>query len=103
MPKIVPGTYHIYDFGQYVFDFEAFDKDGKEDPKVLKAVTTETTTEIKAKTKYNSLISEGYSFTYNVFDVIFWYGEDVTDRTFLERLELTNHFGERNIDVFTEK
>lgn len=29
MPKIVPGTYHIYDFGQYVMDFEAFDKDGR--------------------------------------------------------------------------
>ena len=28
MPKIVPGTYHIYDFGQYVMDFEAFDKTG---------------------------------------------------------------------------
>ena len=29
MPKIVPGTYNIYDFGQYVMDFEAFDKDGR--------------------------------------------------------------------------
>ena len=29
MPKIVPGTYKIYDFGQYVMDFEAFDKDGR--------------------------------------------------------------------------
>ncbi|MCB0401935.1 MAG: peptidase M61 [Flavobacteriales bacterium] len=28
MPKIVPGTYHIYDFGQYAMDFEAFDKQG---------------------------------------------------------------------------
>ncbi len=28
MPKIVPGTYNIYDFGQYAMDFEAFDKDG---------------------------------------------------------------------------
>ena len=28
IPKIVPGTYKIYDFGQYVMDFEAFDKDG---------------------------------------------------------------------------
>ena len=26
MPKIVPGTYKIYDFGQYIMDFEAFDK-----------------------------------------------------------------------------
>jgi len=81
----------------------ALDKEGKEDPKVLKAVTTETTTETKAKTKYNSLVNEGYSFTYNVFDVIFWYGEDVTDRTFLERLEITNHFGQkRKIKVFSE-
>ena len=29
MPKIVPGTYSIYDFGKYVMDFEAFDKDGR--------------------------------------------------------------------------
>jgi predicted metalloprotease with PDZ domain len=29
MPKIVPGTYSIYDFGQYAMDFEAFDKDGR--------------------------------------------------------------------------
>jgi predicted metalloprotease with PDZ domain len=26
MPKMVPGTYKIYDFGQYAMDFEAFDK-----------------------------------------------------------------------------
>lgn len=29
MPKIVPGTYQIYDFGQYVMDFQAFDVNGK--------------------------------------------------------------------------
>jgi predicted metalloprotease with PDZ domain len=29
MPKIVPGTYSIYNFGQYVLDFEAFDAEGK--------------------------------------------------------------------------
>ena len=29
MPKIVPGAYKIYDFGQYAMDFEAFDKDGR--------------------------------------------------------------------------
>ena len=81
----------------------AFDKDENEDPKVLKAVTTETTTVAKAKSKYESLLSEGYSFTYNVFDVIFWHGEDVTDRTFLERVELTNHFGNREIKTFTKK
>ena len=68
----------------------------------MKAVTTETTTEAKAKSKYESLVSEGYEFQYNVFDVIFWYGEDVTDRTFLERLEITKFFGERKISTFTE-
>jgi len=81
----------------------AFDKNNKEDPKVLKAVTTETTTEAKAKSKYESLISEGYKFKYNVFDVIFWHGEDVTDRTFLERLEITKFFGDREINTFTKK
>jgi predicted metalloprotease with PDZ domain len=29
MPKIVPGTYAIYDFGKYIFDFKAFDKKGR--------------------------------------------------------------------------
>ena len=81
----------------------AFDSNGQEDPKVLKAVTTETTTEAKAKSKYDSLLSEGYTFRYNVFDVIFWYGEDVTDRTFLERLEITKFFGEREIEAFTKE
>ena len=81
----------------------AFDSNGQEDPKVLKAVTTETTTEAKAKSKYDSLLSEGYTFKYNVFDVIFWYGEDVTDRTFLERLEITKFFGERKIETFTKE
>ena len=81
----------------------AFDSNGQEDPKVLKAVTTETTTEAKAKSKYDSLLSEGYTFKYNVFDVIFWYGEDVTDRTFLERLEITKFFGERKIETFTNE
>ena len=28
IPKIVPGTYNIYDFGQYVMDFEVFDTTG---------------------------------------------------------------------------
>ena len=81
----------------------AFDSNGQEDPKVLKAVTTETTTQAKAKSKYDSLLSEGYTFRYNVFDVIFWYGEDVTDRTFLERLEITKFFGEREIETFTRE
>ena len=81
----------------------AFDENGQEDPKVLKAVTTETTTETKAKSKYDSLVSDGYVFKYNVFDVIFWYGEDVTDRTFLERLEITKFFGERKISTFSEE
>ena len=30
MPKIVPGTYKIYDYGQFVNDFKAFDSKGNE-------------------------------------------------------------------------
>ncbi|WP_338791023.1 peptidase M61 [Bernardetia sp. MNP-M8] len=30
MPKIVPGTYHIYDFGRFLSDFKVFDKEGNE-------------------------------------------------------------------------
>lgn len=29
-PKMVPGTYEVYDFGRFVSGFKAFDKDGKE-------------------------------------------------------------------------
>lgn len=29
IPKIIPGTYSVYDFGQYVMDLEAFDKEGR--------------------------------------------------------------------------
>jgi len=29
LPKIVPGTYSVYDFGRFVSDFEAFDDEGK--------------------------------------------------------------------------
>ncbi len=32
MPKIVPGTYSIYDFGRFLSDFQAFDAQGKELP-----------------------------------------------------------------------
>ncbi len=28
LPKIVPGTYSIYDFGRFLFEFNAFDKNG---------------------------------------------------------------------------
>ncbi|AFM05401.1 putative protease with the C-terminal PDZ domain [Bernardetia litoralis DSM 6794] len=30
MPKIVPGTYHIYDFGRFLSDFKVLDKEGNE-------------------------------------------------------------------------
>ena len=80
----------------------ATDSKGIEDPKVLKAVTTETTTETKALAKYNSLIEEGYKFDYNVFDILFWNGEDVTELPFTERLQLTNIFGKREVIIFTE-
>ncbi|MEZ4954973.1 MAG: hypothetical protein R2825_15510 [Saprospiraceae bacterium] len=29
MPKIIPGTYTVYDFGRFISDFKAFDKNGK--------------------------------------------------------------------------
>ncbi len=102
--KEIKNTLHeLPDESLIIGELVAFDEEGKEDPKVLKAVTTETTTKAKAKSKYDSLISDGYNFKYNVFDVIFWYGEDVTDRTFLERLEITKFFGEREIRPFTEE
>lgn len=30
LPKIIPGTYSIYNFGRFISDFKAFDKEGKE-------------------------------------------------------------------------
>lgn len=32
IPRIVPGTYEIYNFGRFVSDFKAYDKDGQEMP-----------------------------------------------------------------------
>jgi predicted metalloprotease with PDZ domain len=32
MPKMIPGTYHVYDFGRFVFDFKAYDKGGNRLP-----------------------------------------------------------------------
>lgn len=30
MPSMVPGTYSVYDFGRFIYDFKVYDKDGKE-------------------------------------------------------------------------
>jgi predicted metalloprotease with PDZ domain len=32
MPKMIPGTYHVYNFGRFVSDFKAYDKEGKSLP-----------------------------------------------------------------------
>jgi predicted metalloprotease with PDZ domain len=32
MPKMVPGTYHVFDFGRFVSDLKAYDKEGKSLP-----------------------------------------------------------------------
>jgi predicted metalloprotease with PDZ domain len=40
MPKIVPGTYEIYDFGRFVSGFKAFDKNGTELPVMKKDPNT---------------------------------------------------------------
>ena len=32
MPRMVPGTYHVYDFGRWIKEFKAFDAAGKEMP-----------------------------------------------------------------------
>ena len=36
MPKIVPGTYVVSDYGKFVSDFKAYDYDGKEMPVFLR-------------------------------------------------------------------
>ena len=70
IPKIVPGTYDIYDFGQYASDMEAFDKDGR-------ALTVNRLNhnrwEIEDATKLHSI-------TYWVEDT--WDAEDVKDFVF---------------------
>ena len=58
--KEIKNTLHeLPDESLIIGELVAFDEEGKEDPKVLKAVTTETTTKAKAKSKYDSLISDG--------------------------------------------
>ena len=103
VPQIKDNLKLLPDESLVIGELVAIDGKGIEDPKVLKAVTTETTTEEKALLKYNSLIDEGYQFDYKVFDVIFWNGEDVTELPFTERLELTSIFGKREVSIFNEK
>ena len=103
VPQIRDNLKLLPDESLVIGELVAIDEKGIEDPKVLKAVTTETTTEAKALQKYNSLIDEGYQFDYKVFDVIFWNGEDVTELPFTERLELTSIFGKREVSLFNEK
>jgi predicted metalloprotease with PDZ domain len=40
MPKIIPGTYTVYDFGRFVSDFKAYDQSGQELEVVEKDVNT---------------------------------------------------------------
>jgi len=102
LPKIRDSLDCLPEESIIIGELIAINPKGSEDPKVLKAFTTETTTRIKALTKYNSLIKEGYTFDYNVFDLIFWNGMDVTALPFSERLELTHLFGKREVNIFTE-
>ena len=60
VPQIKDNLKLLPDKSLVIGELVAIDGKGIEDPKVLKAVTTETTTEAKALLKYNSLIDEGY-------------------------------------------
>ena len=58
MPKMVPGTYAIYDFGRFISDFKALDKEGNE-------LKTESITENRIKI-YNA--TQLYKLVYTVED-----------------------------------
>ena len=53
MPKIVPGTYSIYDFGRFVDDFQAFDEQGNE---MLVKKLTENRWEIYSAPKLRKIV-----------------------------------------------
>jgi predicted metalloprotease with PDZ domain len=65
LPKIVPGTYSIYDFGRFIDDFSAYDKDGN----ALKWTSKDSNTwTIQDATKLNRI-------TYKVNDSFDAYGK----------------------------
>ena len=47
-PSIVPGTYAIYDFGRFISDFKAFNKDGSEAKFVKKDINTYSFSDIQS-------------------------------------------------------
>lgn len=77
--KVVP------DGSIFIGELVAFDRDHREDPKVLKAFIHEKTTVEKAVARLRDLEGKGYSFGFHVFDVYVYKGEDVFSKTFLER------------------
>jgi|CXWL01.1.fsa_nt_gi ATP-dependent DNA ligase len=86
-----------------VGELVAYDSDGKEDTSVLKSVTADKSTTEKASAKYAEYVSEGYVFEYRVYDIYFYLGEDVTSKTFKERLAIEESiFGKRDLFSLTD-
>ena len=82
----------------------AFEKDGSENNRRLRGIMTETTTPDKSKIRYKEMKSDGVTFEFKVFDILFLNGEDVCAKPFMERCKITEkYFGKRDIHIFTEE
>lgn len=76
----------------------AIDKNGKEDLRPLKALTTEKTTAQKAAIRYSEHIINGYTFQFKPYEIYFYKGKDVTKLPFIERNAILEEiFGKRDI------
>lgn len=60
LPKIIPGTYAIADYGRYVDDFKAYDKSGKELTVTKKDVNTWTISNANQLDRVEYLVNDTF-------------------------------------------
>lgn len=76
----------------------AIDKNGKEDLRPLKALTTEKTTAQKAAIRYSEHVINGYTFQFKPYEIYFHEGKDVTKLPFTDRNAILEEiFGTRTL------
>lgn len=63
LPKIVPGTYSVYDFGRYIENFSATDKNGKELPVTKADVNSWTISDAAKLSRISYLVNDSFDDT----------------------------------------
>jgi ATP-dependent DNA ligase len=70
------------------YEFIVYNDEGIETPKDLRGIVSDKTTSEKARARYDLLIAEGYTFAIKVFDILFYGGEDQTNKEYYARRTL---------------